>query len=74
MSRARLIFIVFYLSAVLIVTVHLRVASSQSFNRCRSAMVNQTRLKQQLWQKQLQLESLMNPREVYKHIDRDNKK
>ena len=60
-SRSRLIFIVFYLTAVLIATVHLRIASSRVFYKFRAAFVVQNRLKQQLWQKQLQLENLINP-------------
>ena len=61
MSRARLIFIIFYLTAVLISIIHLRTASSRMFFKSRASLVTQNRLKQQLWQKQLQFESLINP-------------
>ena len=66
MSRSRLIVIVFYLTAVLIATVGLRTASSRTFYKFRAAYVLQSRLKQQLWQKQLQLESLINPSSIEK--------
>ena len=68
MSRTRVIFIVFYVTSVLIACVHLRTESSRVFNKCRVAYTSQQRLKQQLWQKQLRLESLINPQEVRKHI------
>jgi len=60
-SRAHLVFIVFYITAILIAAVGLRTSSSRYFNRFRAAYVAQNRLKQQLWQKQLQLENLTNP-------------
>jgi hypothetical protein len=45
----------------MIFTIHLRTSSARMFNRYRSAMVEQKDLKQQLWQKQLQFECLINP-------------
>ncbi|MCK5564948.1 MAG: hypothetical protein KAJ07_06840 [Planctomycetes bacterium] len=60
-SRARLIFISLFLTVVLIATVQLRTASSRVFFEFRSSFVLQNRLKQQLWQKQLRLQSLVNP-------------
>jgi hypothetical protein len=72
MSRSRLIFIIFCLTAVLIATVQLRTVSSRTFNRFRVAFVKQNRLKQQLWQKQLQFESLVNPDAVSQRADRNN--
>jgi hypothetical protein len=62
------IFIVFYVTAVLIVSVHLRTESSRLFNRCRVGIATEKRLKQQLWEKQLQLERLTNPQEVQRHL------
>ncbi len=61
MSRSRLIFIVFYFTAVLITVVHLRTASNKIFYRYRSGYIVQSRLKQQLWQRQIQLQMLKNP-------------
>jgi len=73
MSRARFIFIVFYLTAVFIATVALRNASSRVFYRFRTTVITQNRLKQQLWQKQLELESLINPEAVSERIEQGGK-
>ena len=61
MSRSRVLVVVFTVTASMIFTIHLRTSSTRMFNRYRSAMVEQKDLKQQLWQKQLQFESLINP-------------
>jgi len=61
MSRSRAIVVVFSITAFMIFTIHLRTSSSRMFNRYRSAMVEQKELKQQLWQKQLRFECLINP-------------
>jgi len=73
MSRARLIFIIFYLTAILLATVGLRSASSRFFYRFRGALIMQNRLKQQLWQKQLQLESLINPGAISERMKQNDK-
>ena len=61
MSRSRVLVVIFTVTASMIFTIHLRTSSARMFNRYRSAMVEQKDLKQQLWQKQLQFESLVNP-------------
>lgn len=61
MSRSRVLVVIFSVTAFMIFTTHLRTASARMFNRYRSAMVDQKNLKQQLWQKQLQFECLINP-------------
>ena len=61
MSRSRVLVVVFTVTASMIFTIHLRTSSTRMFNRYRSAMVEQKDLKQQLWQKQLQFERLINP-------------
>jgi len=61
MSRGRFIYIVFFITASLVFTVHLRTSSVRLFNQYRSAMVEQKQLTQQLWQQQLHFESLINP-------------
>ena len=67
MSRSRLIFIVFYFTAVLITVVHLRTASNKIFYRYRSGYIAQSKLKQQLWKRQLHLQMLKNPDAVSEH-------
>ena len=61
MSRARLIFIVFFATAVMIATVWLRTSSSRIFYQHRGAQVEQQLLQQQLGQKQLEMHRLTNP-------------
>ncbi len=64
MSRSRTLVIIFSITAFMIFTIHLRTSSTRMFNRYRSAMVQQKELKQQLWQKQLRFECLINPAEL----------
>ena len=61
MSRSRVLVVVFSITAFMIFTIHLRTSSTRMFNRYRSAIVDQKELKQQLWQKQLRFECLINP-------------
>jgi hypothetical protein len=71
MSRARLIFIVFYLTALLIAAAGVRIASSRTFNKFSAALIIQNRLKQQLWQKQLELKGLISPGAVSERIEHE---
>ncbi len=67
-SRFRFIVVVFYFTAVLIFTVYLRSADNRIFYKLCTHNTEQSRLKQQLWQKQLQLENLINPAAVSQHL------
>lgn len=71
MSRARFVYIVFFMTGALVFTVHLRTSSVRLFNQYRSAMVEQKRITQQLWQQQLRFESLINPAGLTPPIQRD---
>jgi maltodextrin utilization protein YvdJ len=73
MSRARLIFIVFYLTALLIAAAGVRIASSRTFNKFSTALIIQNRLRQQLWQKQLELEGLTGPGAVSERMEHEPK-
>jgi len=68
-SRFCFIFVVFYFTTVLILTVSLRGANNRIFYKLCSINAEQSRLKQQLWQKQLRLESLINPAAVSQRLD-----
>lgn len=68
MARFRFIFIVLYLTAVLISTVYLRSRENNLFYQLYSANIRQRRLEQRLCQKQLQLESLINPAALSKYL------
>ncbi len=61
MSRLRVILVVFSITAFLIFTIFLRTSASRMFNRYRTSSIEQKNLCQQLWQKQLQFECLVNP-------------
>jgi hypothetical protein len=63
-SRFAFIFIVFSLVGISIFTVHIRSEMARSFYKLRIAQVQQGRLRQDLWQKQLQFESLINPEAI----------
>jgi hypothetical protein len=67
-SPFRFIFVIFYLTAVLIFAAYLRSAENQVFYKICTQRVQQGRLKQQLWQKQLQLESLISPSTVSQRL------
>lgn len=68
MLRLRLIYVILFVSAMLIGTVHLRVSTSRVFFQYRKAYVEHFRLKQQLWQKQIVLETLITPKTVEKPV------
>jgi len=70
-SRARLRFILFFLTAALVVTVHLRMSASRLFHQYRLAQVEQTQLRRQLWHKQLELEGLIQPQQVYEQLSEE---
>ena len=72
MSRSRLIFIIFYLTIVLIGTVHLRVSESRIYYRSRRALVVGDDLKRQLGKKQLRLERLINPAAISESVGRSS--
>ena len=68
-SRLCFVFVVFYLAAILLVAVWIRSANRRMFYNLSKIGAEQSRLKQQLWEKQLQLESLINPGSVYKQLN-----
>ena len=61
MSRLRVILVVFSVTAFLIFTILLRTSASRMFFQYQQSSVQQKELLQQLWQKQLQFECLVNP-------------
>jgi len=69
-SRFCFLFAVFYVTALLIFTVSVRNAEDRLFYELCKMNARQNRLKQQLWKKQLQLESLINPAAVEQRLQR----
>ncbi|MHC4624019.1 MAG: hypothetical protein ACYS4W_08970 [Planctomycetota bacterium] len=68
-SRFCSVFVVLYFAAVLILAVYLRGANNRIFYEVCAINASRGRLKQQLWQKQLELESLINPAAVSERLD-----
>lgn len=63
-SQTRFVFMVFFFTGVLIFTVLLRSAHDKVCYQLCVVRAEENRLKQQLWQKQIHLESLINPAAV----------
>ena len=70
-SRGRLRFIIFVITAAIIVTIKLRIGASGLFNQYRMEKVRQERLRQQLWQKQLELECLTGPGQILRSLNQE---
>ena len=70
--RFRLVVIVLYFTAILIFAVYLRSVNNSIFYQLCIYRSEQSRLKQQLGNKQLQLESLINPAAISQHLDEEN--
>jgi hypothetical protein len=68
-SRICFIFAVFCFTAVAIFTVNLRGTNNRIFYEICAVNAKRARLKQQLGNKQLRLESLINPAAVSKKLD-----
>lgn len=67
--RFYFVFVIFYFTAALILTVSVRSAEARIFYKLCTIGAKQGRVKQQLWQKQLQLENLINPAAVSQYLD-----
>ena len=68
MSRFRFVFVVSYFTAILVFAVYLREANNRVFYQFMSLRAEQNRLKQELWHKQLQVESLINPAAISERL------
>ena len=69
MSQFRFMLIVFYFTAVMIFAVYLRGANNRVFYKLSEYNAKQHQLKQDLGQRQLLLESLINPAALTKRLD-----
>jgi len=67
-SRLSFVLVVFFFAATLIVAVYLRGANYRAFYTLRTHKIEQGRLQQELWQKQLRVESLINPASVSQRL------
>jgi len=71
-SQFRIFFIVFYVVAILIFTIYLHIVNDRIFYNLYTENLEQSRLKQQLWQKQLQLEGLISPSAISQRLEELN--
>lgn len=63
-SRLCFVLVVFFFAATLITSVYLRDSDRRVFYTLRRYRIEQGRLQQELWQKQLRVEGLVNPASV----------
>ncbi len=69
----RFVFAAFYVTAVLIFTVYIRGANDHVYYKISKHRVEQNRLKQQIVNKQLLLENLINPAAVSESLSGEQK-
>jgi len=72
MTHFRIIFVVLALTGLLIITIGLRSRNSKNFYHFRKAVVEQSRLKQSLYQHQIQLEVLTTSASVTEFAEEAN--
>jgi hypothetical protein len=68
-SRPCIVLVIFFFAATLILTVFLRGYEDRTFYTLQRYKVEQRRLRQELWQKQLRVESLINPASISQQLD-----
>lgn len=73
MTAFRYIFAVLVLCIILLAAIYIRRSQNVAFYKFRTGQAKQARLKQQLWQQQLQLEFLINPASVSEAIKNKTK-
>jgi len=66
-SRLCFVLVVFFFAATLIISVYLRDSDRRIFYTLRRYRVEQGQLQQELWQKQLRVESLCSPASISQH-------
>ncbi len=67
-SRLCFVLVVLFFATTLIVTVYLRDSDHHDFYTLRRYKIEQGRLQQELWQKQLRVESLINPASISRRV------
>lgn len=69
MGQFRFVFVIFCVTGILIFAVYLRNANNRLSYKLYTIRSEQNQLKQQLWQKQLRIESLTNPAAISERLD-----
>ncbi len=72
-SLLSFVLVVLFFAATLILTVYLRDSKNRDFYMLRRCKIEQGRLQQELWQKQLRVESLINPAAISQRLDKQGK-
>ncbi len=72
MFRFRFVFVIFCLTAIMVLAVYLRGVNNRVFYELSKCRAEQTRLMQELGTKQLLLEKLINPSAVSDSISEPN--
>ncbi len=67
-SRFCFVYVIFCFVALLVLAIFLRDANRHMFYELHDREVQRVQLKQQLWQKQLQLESAINPSKIGQRV------
>ncbi|MGE5296087.1 MAG: hypothetical protein ACM3VT_14790 [Solirubrobacterales bacterium] len=67
-SRLSFVLVIFFFAATLIVAVYLRGANHRVFYTLRTCKIEQGRLQQELWQKQLRVEGLISPASISRRL------
>ena len=67
-SRICFVLVVFFFAATLIVAVYLRGADKRAFYQICTYRIERGSLQQKLWQKQLRVESLINPASLSRKV------
>ena len=73
-STFRTTYAVLCITAILIYAVHLRASRQQVFYKIRQTQKQEDHIKWSLWQKQIELEGLVNPASISEHIGREKSK
>lgn len=68
-SRLSFVLVIFFFAATLIVAVYLRGASHRVFYTLRTYKIEEGRLQQELWQKQLRVEGIINPASISQRLE-----
>jgi hypothetical protein len=73
MTQFRFTYVIIVLTAILVYTVHVRTMSSRVFHKLETATIKQARLNQTLRQKQLAIESLINPAAISERLEHNKR-
>jgi hypothetical protein len=68
MKKIKFAVIIFFVTASMVFAVYLRISCDQFFYKYTRITTEHSRLKQQLWNKQLQLESQLSPTVIMSHL------